>query len=101
MQQGAHDMTHPIIARLYMDRQRQQSRLVNASDALEEAISSLYPLTPSRAHYATEEGYNAALRQVEDWHQRLEAVVKEIDATSIEIHQSLSAPDSHLKGYPR
>ena len=102
MQQGAHDVTHPIIARLYMDRQRQAERLGPVTREIEAARNSLVDaIRPEYKHYATREDYDAALAQFYDWSDRLWDLITDMTTVHVAISDSLSAPDSHLKGYPR
>jgi hypothetical protein len=101
MPQGAYDMTHPIIARLYMDRQRQQTRLQDARDKLSDTVRAIRDLEPQPTHYADHMAYVDALKHHNVWRTQVACVLNDMDAVACTISDSLSAPDSHLKGYPR
>jgi hypothetical protein len=94
-------MTHPIIARLYMDRQRQQQQLEDARDKLEEAAFAVLCLHPVGREYGSPDDYRAACDQYNDWRARIQQLIYDLSTTAAAISDSLSAPDSHLKGYPR
>jgi hypothetical protein len=101
MQQGAHDVTHPIIARLYMDRQRQQRDLQDLIVKLEDAARAFRPLHPDHREYATSEDHDAAVDQFYDWTVRIEDLLADLAVTSAAIADSLAGPGSHLTGTPR
>jgi hypothetical protein len=95
-------MTQPIIARLYMDRQRQAERLGPVTREIESARNSLMlEMRPEGKHYASREDYDAAMAQFYDWSDRLWDLICDMTTVHIAINDSLSAPDSHLKGYPQ
>jgi hypothetical protein len=94
-------MTQPIIARLYMDRQRQQTRLQDARDKLSDTVRAVRALEPQPEHYADHMSYVDALMQHNVWCTQVAYVLNDMDAVAFAISDSLSAPDAHLKGYPR
>jgi hypothetical protein len=94
-------MTHPIIARLYMDRQTQQTRLHDARDKLSDAVRAIVALEPRPKHYADHMEYVDALMQYNVWRTQVASVLTDMDAVACAITESLSGPDAHLKGYPR
>jgi hypothetical protein len=94
-------MTQPIIARLYMDRQRQQTRLQEARDKLSDTVRAIRDLEPQPTHYADHMAYVAALMHYNVWRTQVACVLNDMDAVACAISDSLSAPDAHLKGYPQ
>jgi hypothetical protein len=93
--------THPIIARLYMDRQRQQRLIEDARVKLQEAGCVALAFHPARREYGTDADYHAALDAYNDWLVQIKDLIGDLAETSAAIADSLSAPDAHLKGYPR
>jgi hypothetical protein len=94
-------MTHPIIARLYMDRQRQQRLIEDAWDKLSDTVRAIRALEPQPQHYADHMAYVDALMQHNVWRTQVASVLNDMDVVASAISDSLSGPDSHLKGYPR
>jgi len=92
---------HPIIAPLYIDRQKQQARLQEARDKLLDTVRAIRALEPQRDHYADQMAYIDALMQHNVWRTQVAYALKDMDAVAFAISESLSAPDAHLKGYPR
>jgi hypothetical protein len=93
--------THPIIAPLYIDRQKQQTRLQEARDKLLDTVRAIHALEPQPDHYADHMAYIDALMQHNVWRTQVAYVLKDMDAVACAISASLSAPNAHLKGYPR
>jgi hypothetical protein len=93
--------SHPIIARLYMDRQRQQRLIENARVKLQEAGCAALAFHPARREYGTDADYHAAVDEYNDWLVRIKDLIGDLAVTSAAIAESLSGPDAHLKGYPR
>ncbi len=94
-------MTHPIIARLYIDRQRQQRLIEDARARLEDAGNAVLALHPAAREYGTDEDYHAAVDQYNDWLVRIEDLIADLAVTSAAIADSLAGPGSHLTGTPR
>jgi|LakMenEpi03Aug12_release.lakeMendotaPanAssembly.Ray.scaffolds.fasta_scaffold2900440_1 hypothetical protein len=94
-------MTHPIIAQLYIDRQRQQTRLQDARKKLLDTVRAIRALEPRPEDYADQMAYVDALMQHNVWRTLVAYALKDMDAVAFAISESLSAPDAHLKGYPR
>jgi hypothetical protein len=93
--------THPIIAPLYIDRQKQQTRLQDARDKLLDTVRAIRALEPRPEHYADQMAWIDALLHHNVWRSQVAYVLKDMDAVARAISDSLSAPDAHLKGYPR
>jgi hypothetical protein len=95
-------VTHsPIIARLYIDRQRQQRLIEDARAKLQDAARAVLALHPAHREYGTDADYHAAVDEYNDWLVRIEDLIADLAVTSAAIADSLSGPGSHLIGYPR
>jgi hypothetical protein len=94
-------MTNPIIARLYIDRQRQWQHLEDTQAKLEDAARAVLALHPARREYGTDADFVAAVDQYNDWLVRIEDLIADLAVTSAAIAESLSGPGSHLTGTTR
>jgi hypothetical protein len=89
-------MHSPIIARLYIDRQRQQRLIEDARVKWEDAARAVLALHPAAREYGTDEDYHAAVDEYNDWLVRIEDLLADLAVTSAAIADSLSGPGSHL-----
>jgi hypothetical protein len=94
-------MTHPIIARLYIDRQRQQRLIEDARAKWEDAARAVLALHPAAREYGTDEDFAAAVDQYNDWLVRIQDLIADLAVTSAAIADSLAGPGSHLTGTTR
>jgi hypothetical protein len=94
-------VTNRIIARLYIDRQRQQRLIEDARAKLEDAGRAVLALHPVAREYGTDEDFAAAVDEYNDWLVRIEDLIADLAVTSAAIAESLAGPGSHLTGTPR